>query len=379
MSVLLNRRKNLDSLFYSQLKQASEKRKGSRTVQLQRFGDTGEKMQAIFLVEEHDKINFVYKQEAVNHYLKDFLPIKIYSKKDIVEDTKPFLEVKYIFSTWSMSVFSEEEVRKFFPALEAVFYAAGTVKYFAEPFLKNNIKVYAAAKANGIPVAEYTVAQIILANKGYYQTLRAYRKPIFWRSLKNAQGYANTRPGNYDAAVGLIGAGAIGMKVMELLRPYRLKIFVHDPYTSEEKLREMGAEKIDLPNMFKTCDVISNHLPNIKATKGILNESLFSLMKPSVTFINTGRGAQVVEKDLVKTMKKNPNACALLDVSVYEPLAPWSPLKNTKNIFPTPHIAGSLSQEVWRMSEFMYQAYQSHIDGEKSDYEVTLKMLPNMA
>ena len=101
-----------------------------------------------------------------------------------------------------MPVFSECEVKELFPSLEAVFYAAGTVKYFAEPFLKMGIKIYSAAKANGIPVAEYTFAQIILANKGYFQASCSYRKSFSKRSYKNAQQYADRRPGNYDAKIG---------------------------------------------------------------------------------------------------------------------------------------------------------------------------------
>ena len=79
-------------------------------------------------------------------------------------------DVEYIFATWGMPTFTEEEIRSFLPSLKTVFYAAGTVRYFAEPFLKCGVRVHSAWAANAIPVAEYAVAQIILANKGYYMT-----------------------------------------------------------------------------------------------------------------------------------------------------------------------------------------------------------------
>lgn len=75
-------------------------------------------------------------------------------------------ETEYLFSTWGMPMLSEEDIREFLPNLKAVFYGAGTVQYFVCPFLACGVRVFSAWAANAIPVAEYTVAQILLANKG---------------------------------------------------------------------------------------------------------------------------------------------------------------------------------------------------------------------
>ena len=83
-----------------------------------------------------------------------------------------FADVTELFSTWGMPVFSEEEIRRCFPRLECVFYAAGSVQSFARPFLNCGVKVISAWAANAIPVAEFTVAEIILANKGFYRQSR---------------------------------------------------------------------------------------------------------------------------------------------------------------------------------------------------------------
>lgn len=297
------------------------------------------------------------------------------SKEEVRKDPVQAENCEYIFSTWYMPEFTEEEITRYFPKLTAIYYAAGTVKYFAEPFLKKDIRVFTAASANGIPVAEYATSQIMLANKGYFQAQRGYKWPIWHRGYFKARGYAERKYGNYGAKVGLLGCGAIGSKVAELLKPYNIDVFVYDPYLPDERATSLGVKKMSLEEIFKTCDVVSNHLPDIPDTKGVIDEVLLSSMKPTATLINTGRGAQVNEKALNKVLKKNPDMCALLDVSSHEPLWPWSPLYWRKNCFLTPHIAGSLSNEEERMVEYMVQAYRDTLEGKQNPCETSLEII----
>lgn len=336
-------------------------------------------MEAIFLAKTDEKIKTVYRDDMVAEYLPSLLPVKVTTNEDVQAHKENYRDTRFIFSTWYMPEFKEAEVKSLFPSLEAVFYAAGTVKYFAEPFLNSGVKIFSAAKANGIPVAEFTASQIILANKGYFQAQLAYRKPTYRAAYNKAHSYIDSKPGNYRTRVGLIGAGAVGRKVIELLKPYHIKVCVYDPYVSDETLERLGVERTSLEEMFAECDVISNHLPDTNETEGILNYSLFSRMNNTATFINTGRGAQVVEPDLIKAMKEKPLACALLDVTSHEPLFPWSPLYRMKNIFFTPHMAGSSGTEEERMAEYMFEAYKDYINGRSNPCEVTKEMLKTMA
>ena len=102
-------------------------------------------------------------------------------------------------------------------------------------------------------------------------------------------------------------------------------------------------------------------------------------MKDNVTFINTGRGAQVVERDLAKALRKRKRACAVLDVTRHEPLFPWSPLLRNTKVFITPHIAGSLANEGRRLSDVMIRAYKDFIVGKSNEFEVVLSQLSNKA
>ncbi|MBD5242479.1 MAG: hydroxyacid dehydrogenase [Barnesiella sp.] len=295
------------------------------------------------------------------------------------EELTTGMKVEYIFSTWYMPSFTEDEIRAFFPKLKAIFYAAGTVKQFALPFLKQGIRVFSAAKVNGIPVAEFTVGQILLANKGYFQSSRRYKWPIWSRGYKQARDISENHQGNYNSTVGILGCGAVGSMVVSLLKPYELKIKVYDPYLTNEHAKDLGVEKGSLEDIFSSCSVISNHMPDITATKGIINKDLLKLMQPYATLINTGRGAQIIEKDLASVLGKRKDLCALLDVASHEPLFPWSRLYWRKNVFLSPHIAGSLSDEINRMIDYSYQSYIKVKNGEKAEGEVSIDQLERKA
>jgi len=240
-----------------------------------------------------------------------------------------------------------------FANLKIVLYGAGSVQSFARNYLGLGIQVVSAWAANAIPVAEYTVAQIVLANKGFFQTSRMY-KMNYAQARKLTQQYT----GNYGNDVGLLGAGMIGKKVIELLRNYNMKVKVYDPFLPDAKAMELGVQKAELIDIFSTCETISNHLANLPATVGILNKEHFSRMLPYATFINTGRGAQVVEADLIEAMRDQPMRTALLDVTFPEPIQADSPLLKLDNVILTPHIAGSMSKEVARMG--IYAAGHAH-------------------
>ena len=301
----------------------------------------------------------------------------LYTKDDVLKDPQAFSRVENIFTTWGMPAFTEEEIRTAFPSLKAVYYAAGSVRYFAAPFLSCGVRVHSAWAANAVPVAEYTTAQILLANKGFFKSCRLCSKE---RALRDeAKRYAEEKNGNFDASVGIIGAGMIGKMVIRALKSYDLKVLAYDKFLSKEELAALGAEKVTLDELFSRCDTISNHIANLPETVGMLRYEHFSRMKKNATFINTGRGAQVVEEDLLRALLEEPDRTAILDVTDPEPPFENSKLYNLPNVFLTPHIAGSSGNEVRRMGEYMLEEYRRGARNERFLYEVTPKMLETMA
>jgi len=259
--------------------------------------------------------------------------------------------------------------------LKCVFYGAGTVQSFARPFLNCGVKVFSAWAANAVPVAEFTVAQIILANKGYFLTNRLYHA----QGRRSADAAFKKCNGNYGETVGIIGAGMIGKLVIGMLKQYNLKVIVFDPFLPEEKAEKLGIGKCELHEVFERAFVVSNHLANNAQTKGMLRYDHFRRMRENAVFINTGRGAQVVEDDLVRVLRERPDLTALLDVTYPEPPADDHPFYTLPNCLLTPHIAGSAGDEVARMGEYMLDEYRAFLNGESCKYEVSMKMLETMA
>lgn len=291
------------------------------------------------------------------------------SNKDFLRNTE------YIFSTWGMPTLTEEQIRQYLPQLKAVFYAAGSVQAFAIPFFKCGVRIFSAAKANGIPVADFVFAQIILACKGYYTAARKCRfNPL------GAHLACGRHTGTNEFTAGIIGAGVIGSAVCEKLRGLdNCEILVYDKFLSEEKAAQAGVKLSSLENIFTRCDVISNHLANKKELNNILDYRLFRMMKPYATFINTGRGAQVSEGGLARALLQKPGVTALIDVTKTDIITPASPLFWCPNAIFTPHIAGSTGNEVHRMADMMLDEFSKLLAGEPLISEVTAEMLERNA
>ncbi len=297
----------------------------------------------------------------------------VLTEENLKENAEKTKDIEYIFSTWNMPCWTSEEIKTCLPKLKAVFYAAGTVQYFAKPFLENGVRVFSAWKANGLPVAEYTFAQIILANKKYFKYVR--KSPFGWVKKEKV----NIPLGNYKFKVGILGDGAIGSEVIARLKTLECEIYLFSITKSPEDAEKEGIHLCSLSEIFRECDVISNHLANNAQTQKIITKELLCSMKPDATFINTGRGAQVDEKGLCLALLQEKERTALLDVTHPEPPKPCSPLWYLPNVFMTPHIAGSLGQEFWRMADYMVKESIALTQGQELHYEVTDEMLKTMA
>lgn len=282
-----------------------------------------------------------------------------------------------LFATWGMPALSEAELAAALPNLRAVFYAAGSVQAFARPLLARGVAVFSAWGENAVPVAEVVVSQILLADKGFFRFRFGPKGPAAGEAERRA---AAAYPGNLGCRVGLLGAGGrIGSLVARALRAHRVEVLGYDPFLSDARAAELGVRKAGLEEIFATCQTVSNHLADLPATRGLLGYALFSRMLPTATFLNTGRGAQVVEADLARALREEPGRTAVLDVTFPEPPAADSPLRALPNVLLTPHFAGSSGNEVRRMGEAMLAAFRDWRDGRPSSARVDAAMLETMA
>lgn len=330
-------------------------------------------MKAIFLCNRAGEVRRVYHADTVARLgIMCELDARTYSSADLTEIPQ---DTEIVFSTWGMPCLTEEQIKTYLPKLKCVFYAAGSVQAFARPFLSCGVRIFSAWQANAVPVAEYVLAQILLANKGFF----AHARLLSEQKLPESHALKSIYPGNYRQCVGLIGCGSIGSLVAKSLQQYELDVLVYDPYLPDERARALGVTRCSLDELFSRCSVVSNHLPNNAGTRGMLTYALFSRMLPYATFLNTGRGAQVVEDDLVRVLRERPDLTAILDVTDPEPSPLGHPFYTLPNCILTPHIAGSLGNEVWRMSAYMADELARYASGAPTRFEVTASMLGTMA
>jgi len=287
-------------------------------------------------------------------------------------DREVLSEVEVILSTWGMPCLNADFLAAA-AKLEAVFYAAGSVKgFFSETAVERGLVVCSAADANGIPVAEYTLGVALLALKSFW---RYQRQPAEARF-----GVRDLLPSAiHTGIVGLVSLGVIGRRVAKSLVSHGITVLAHDPWVAPDAARECGVTTTSLEDVFARGEVVSIHTPWLPETEKMIGAPLLRSMPPGATFINTSRGAVVDEEALVEVLRERPDLTAVLDVTHPEPPAPDSPLRTLPNVILTPHIAGSTGREIGRMGRWMCEDLQRYLRGEELLHRVDPAKLRLMA
>jgi phosphoglycerate dehydrogenase-like enzyme len=261
------------------------------------------------------------------------------------------------------------------PRLRALVHAAGSVKpYVTEASWRRGILVSSAAAANAIPVAEYTLAMILLANKKADRMARAYRE----RRTRLDLLVDFPEAGNYAKTIGIVGASKIGRRVIELLSPHELRVLVCDPYLQDATACGLGAARAELDELLAASDVVSLHAPALPSTRHMLDRRRLALIRDGATLINTARGA-LVDQDALVAELRSGRIDAVLDVTEPEILPSDSPLYDLPNVILTPHIAGALGVEVRRLGAFAIQEIARYAAGHGFAHPVTEADLTRVA
>jgi phosphoglycerate dehydrogenase-like enzyme len=253
------------------------------------------------------------------------------------------------------------------PQLKAVFYGAGSIRGIVDhAFWQRGCVITSAYGANAVPVAIYTLAQILFSLKhGWRYALE----------LKRTHQYPEREtmdmPGTYTSSVGIISIGMVGRQVCDLLKPFGLKVLAYDPFATPEAAQALGVELCTLDDIFRRSDVVSLHTPWLKETEGMITGAHFAAMKKGAAFINTARGAIVREEEMIAVLQQRPDLFAVLDVVYPEPPAPDSPLYTLPNVIVTPHIAGAVGTECQRMGRYMVEELTRYLHGEPLQWGIT--------
>jgi phosphoglycerate dehydrogenase-like enzyme len=308
--------------------------------------------------------------DAIRHHVEITMPPQ--TAADVVANRTIMHEAEVMFSGWGGPVMDRAFLDAA-PHLKVVFYGAGSVrKLVTEAFWERDIQITSAAAANAVPVSEYTLSQILFCLKrGWHYVLESKRTGQWVHRVPMA--------GAYQSVVGLVSLGLIGQRVAALLKGFDVRVIAYDPFMSAETAAALDVEMVDLDTVFQQADVVSLHTPWLDETVGMITGAHFAMMKPDSSFINTARGAIVREAEMIDVLRQRPDIYVVLDVTWPEPPEVGSPLYCLPNVILTPHIAGALGRECWRMGHYMVEELERYVRGEPLRYAITREQFARLA
>jgi len=281
--------------------------------------------------------------------------------------------VEAVVTSWGSPAFTPEAIAAA-DRLRIIGHAAGTVKHLVpEEGYRRGITVLSGAAVIADGVAEYTLWAMLSMQRDLYRYQKRMKEERGWR--RSGDGWAHEL---YYGKVGIVAASMVGRRVIELLRPFRCEVMVYDPYLSEQAAAELGVRKVDLDELMRTSDIVSDHAPVTRETQGLLGAAQFRLMKDGALFINTARAWTLDEEALLAELRTG-RIRAVLDVFDREPLAPDSSFRDLDNVLLTPHVAGSTTELRLRLVEAIAEDMARFFSGEQPRLAVSWNRLRIMA
>jgi D-3-phosphoglycerate dehydrogenase len=226
-----------------------------------------------------------------------------------------------------------------FPYLQFIGVCRGTPSNVAiDAATKQGIPVFYTPARNAQAVAEMFIANVITF-------MRNTLAGVEWLKGRNWAAGAHTSYLQFKGTelagktVGLVGFGAIGQLIASMLQCYPCPVQFYDPYVTTF---DKGYRSVSLQEVFATSDIVSVHLPVTEQTKGLIDYSLLSKMKPNAIFVNTARAVVVKRNDLLRVLEEGAIRGAILDVFDQEPPdeIDYKIIDHPK-VLATPHIAGA--------------------------------------
>lgn len=217
-------------------------------------------------------------------------------------------------------------------------------------------------------VAELTIG-MMLALARRITSLDACVKEGRWQMPVEPYIEAHLQSGELAGKIlGILGLGSIGRKVAQLADAFGMRVLAYDPYI-EASTQECRSVTLcpTVAELASDADYLSVHVPDIPATKGLLNRAVLSEAKSGCRIINTSSYHAVDEAALVECLETGRVAGAAFDVFPTHPLPPNNPLLPFDNVVLTPHIGGATLETVARQSEMIVQDIERFVQGRKPE------------
>lgn len=255
------------------------------------------------------------------------------------------------------------EILKEAGRLKMIAHAAGSVAHIlSDEIYRKGIKVCGANTVMARYVAEATLAYMLAGLRLLVTHDSQMKSGAYRRCTDKVKSLINQK-------VGFIGLGTVGFHLLDMLRPFEVKIKIFDPYVDKNKLPgDMDIELCkDLNDVLSWAEVLTMHASRTPETYHMLNEKNMKLIRNGAVFINTARGANVDEKALIKELQSG-RFFAVLDVYEKEPLPKDSPLLRIDNVILIPHMAGQPAKD--RMTYAMADEIERFLNDESLIFEI---------
>ncbi|MDF2921310.1 MAG: hydroxyacid dehydrogenase [Paenibacillaceae bacterium] len=219
--------------------------------------------------------------------------------------------------------------------------------------------------ARGIKVCSANNIMARYVAEGALAYMQAGLRAIVLRHGEMQKGIWNNSAGRslFEARIGLVGLGSVGKHLLELLRPFNVKIKLYDPYVSREVIAPYPHVTLcSLEEALSGQDIVSLHASKTAETYHMLDKSRLGLLQDGTILVNTARGALIDEAALIEELESQ-RIQAVLDVYEQEPLPLDSKLRQLENVTLMPHAAGMV--ELGKLSEAMVEEIRRFQRGEQ--------------
>ena len=184
------------------------------------------------------------------------------------------------------------------------------------------------------PTSDHTIAMLFTAVRQTARLDRCVRRGI-WDST------AVLPIGQFTgAALGVIGLGRIGRRVVQKLSGFDMNVRVYDPYLDATIIEEAQVEMVELEGLLKKSQYVIVSCPLTNETRGLLGQKELHTMRSDAVLVNCARAGIVDEVALLKALKEGWIKAAAVDVVENSPLKPGDELLALDNLIITPHAAG---------------------------------------
>lgn len=210
------------------------------------------------------------------------------------------------------------------------------------------IQVLSAAPAMAPAVAEYCLAQAIMLQRGLHSADGRFR------TAAEAYGIAgnSTARGLYGATVALVGFGNLGRALAPLLRPFGVRLLVHDPWLSDGYLTQQGVEPVPLDDALDKAEVLFLLAGVTSENDGFLGADKLRRIQNDASVILASR-AEIVDFEAFLNLAAEGHFRAVVDVFPQEPVPANSSWRATPNVVFTAHLAGGIAASYARIRRMM--------------------------